>query len=219
MCGDILKTSIEVPDELMNKIKEYNLIHKGRPINMSGMFQECLETIFRKEQSPDKLKVQQNFKNIESDPEIIIESSLSLEAMRKKWWDDKQIGISIAKAGGIEIINLKNIIQKNPDLFETKEECKLWLHNKLKSDPPPEIIKETPYKKGIIPNQNHTRKKDIISSEDTTEPPKFSPRRTTIKCPGCGEEHLELPGSTNQKCPNCGYIKQPNQHAPAQVCQ
>jgi len=162
---------------------------------------------------------QTKHKNV-AQPELAEESAeitvVDVEVMRQKWWVDKKIGMGIVKVGGIGLINLTNIIQRNPDLFETKEECRSWLHNKLKSDPPPEVIKETLYKKGIIPNQNHTRKKDIVSSEDTTEPPKFTPNRSTAKCPGCEEEHLEIPGSTIQKCPNCGYIKQSNQHAPAQ---
>ncbi len=214
-----MKTSIEVPDELMNKIKEYNLIHKGRPINMSGMFQECLERIFNKEQSHDKIKSSTEFetiKNIESDPEIIIESSLSLEVMRQKWWDDKQIGISIAKAGGIGIINLKNIIQKNPDLFETKEECRAWLYNKLKTYPPL-IETETPK------IQNKLRKPTAVNMNMAEEPPKFTPNRVMVKCPGCGEEHLEISSSPTKKCVNCGFNgledntkPQSDQHAPAQ---
>lgn len=219
MCGDILKTSIEVPDELMNKIKEYNFTHKGRPINMSGMFQECLERIFSKEQSPDEIKRSTEFetiKNIEPDPEIIIESSLSLEVMRQKWWADKQIGISIAKAGGIGIINLKNIIQKNPDLFETKEECRAWLYNKLKTDPP--VIEEIE-----TPKPHKISLRTSVTSLDPTIPPKFTPNRSTVKCLDCGEEHLEIPGRPVKKCVNCGHPKLeddtkslPNQHAPAQ---
>jgi len=216
-CGDILKTSIEVPDELMNRIKEYNFIHKGRPINMSGMFQECIERILNKEQNPKQLEPE-IIKSTEPIPEIIIESSLSLEAMRDKWYKEKQIGISIIKAGGIGVINLKNIIQKNPDLFETKEECRTWLHNKLKTEPPVIEI-ETPK-----PLNKHRNPPVLnISSHDPEEPPKFTPRRSTVKCPGCGEEQLELPGSPVSKCANCGFNfgqentePQPDQIMPAQ---
>ncbi len=157
--------------------------------------------------------------DITETPEIITESSLSLEAMRNKWWKDKQIGISIVKAGGIGVINLTNIIQKNPDLFGTKEECRTWLHNKLKTEPPVIDI-ETP--KPL--NKHRTPSILNISSHDPEEPPKFTPRRSTIKCPGCGEERVELPGSPVRKCANCGFIfgqdnsinPQPDQQTPAQ---
>lgn len=133
-------------------------------------------------------------------PEIIIESSLSLEAMRDKWYKEKQIGTSIIKAGGIGVINLKNIIQKNPDLFETKEECRAWLHNKLKTEPPVIEI-ETPK-----PLNKHRNPPVLnISSHDPEEPPKLMLRRSTVKCPGCGEEHLIIPGSPANKCANCGF--------------
>jgi Arc/MetJ-type ribon-helix-helix transcriptional regulator len=148
-----------------------------------------------------------------SNSEIITESSLSLEAMRQKWWNEKQIGLSILKAGGIGLININNIIQKNPDLFETKDECRVWLHNKFKTEPP--LIKiEAP----IISNK--LRKSKALSTGE--EPPKFTPNRHTTKCPGCGEEQLELPGSPIKKCANCGFNfgqdgnTKPNQIAPAQ---
>lgn len=140
-------------------------------------------------------------------PEIISDP-ISLEARRQKWWDEKQIGIAIEKTGGLGVVNIGNIVKKNFDLFETKEECKAWLNNKIKTTEP-QIEKEIPEK---IPPKTHKPRPKTPS----TEPPKFSPRRTTVKCLGCGEEHLEIPGSTTQKCPNCGHIKQPNQHAPAQ---
>ncbi len=211
------KISIDIPDDLYYKVKEYNFIHKGRPINMSGMFQECIERILNKEQNhkPEQLEPE-IIKSTEPIPEIIIESSLSLEAMRDKWYKEKQIGISIVKAGGIGVINLTNIIQKNPDLFETKEECRTWLHNKLKTEPP--VIEEIETIK--TPNKTHK-----LPPSNTVEAQlKFTPRRSTIKCPGCGEEQLELPGSPVRKCTNCGFNfnqedstkQQPDQIAAAQ---
>jgi Arc/MetJ-type ribon-helix-helix transcriptional regulator len=151
-----------------------------------------------------------------TDPEIITESSLSLESMRQKWWDDKKIGISIIKTGGIRLVNINNIIQKNPDLFETKDECRAWLHNKLKVDPP--VIETEPPK----PSNKHKPKATALSAGE--EPPKFTPNRHTTKCPGCGEEQLEIPGSPIKKCANCGFNfgkeentkSQPDQIAPAQ---
>ena len=134
-------------------------------------------------------------------PEIITESSLSLEVMRNKWWKDKQIGISIIKAGGIGVINLTNIIQKNPDLFETKEECRTWLHNKLKTEPP--VIEEIETIKTL--NKSHKGTALKAAPANTESVPSFIPRRSTIKCPGCGEEQLELPGSPVRKCANCGF--------------
>ncbi len=44
-----MKTSVEIPDELVKKIKGYNITHKGRPINVSGVLQESLEKIFNPE--------------------------------------------------------------------------------------------------------------------------------------------------------------------------
>ncbi len=131
---------------------------------------------------------------------------LDLEALRNKWWIEKQIGFSIAKQGGIGKTNTNNIMQKYPDLFETKDECREWLNNKLKIDPPPEIEKDKPVKRGIIPNRTHA--KHLVSSSDPAEPPKFTPNRSTIKCSKCGEEHLEIPGSPVKKCVNCGAMKQ-----------
>lgn len=195
-----MKTSVEVPDELMNKVKEYNLTHKSRPINMSGAFQETLERIIEEITKPNKI-----IKN-PIDPEIITDSSLSLEAMRQKWWEDKQIGKSIINAGGIGVINLTNIIQKNPDLFETKEECRSWLHNKLKTEPPVIEI-ETP----IIPNKQ--RKRPALNTTEE-EALKFMPNRTTTKRPGCGEEHLIIPGSSAKRCANCGNPEQENSTKP-----
>ncbi len=170
---------------------------------MSGAFQECLEKII-KEENIEKINKTYStepeiIKNI-PDSEIIIESSLSLEAMRNRWWDEKQIRRNIVNAGGIGIINFKNIIQKNPDLFENKEECKTWLHNKLKSDPPEIEIEAL----------KTTKKPNKLTVLNTPAPggveePKLTPRRTTTKCPGCGEEYLELPGSTVKKCVNCGF--------------
>lgn len=62
-----MKTSVEIPDELVKKIKEYNNTHKGKPINVSGVLQERLENIF----------------NPESDDEIIID----VDAMYDNWWE------------------------------------------------------------------------------------------------------------------------------------
>jgi hypothetical protein len=138
--------------------------------------------------------------------------------MRNKWWDDKQIGRSIVKVGGIRLININNIIQKNPDLFETKDECWAWLQNKLKIDPPVIEI-ETP----IISKKPH--KGTVLKAAPTTESIlSFTPRRSTVKCPGCGEEQLIIPGRPIKKCANCGFKfreedstnPQPDQIAPAQ---
>ncbi len=126
----------------------------------------------------------------------------NIEDIRNTWWVDKNIRFSIAKSGGIRFVNFNNIIQKNPELFETKDECREWLNNKLKIDPPPEIEKDKPVKRGIIPNRTHA--KILVSSEDPTDPPKFTPNR--VKCPGCGEEHLNIPGSPVKKCGNCGGV-------------
>ena len=155
-------------------------------------------------------------KGHESYPEIISDP-ISLEAMRQKWWDEKQIGIAIEKTGGLGVVNIGNIVKKNVELFETKEEAKAWLNNKIKTTEP-QIEKEIPEK---IPAK--TPHKPRPKTTSSTEPPKFTPNRSTIKCPGCGEEQLEIPGSPVKKCVNCGYIKPedntkhlPDQHVPAQ---
>jgi len=128
----------------------------------------------------------------------------NIEDIRNTWWVDKNIGFSIAKSGGIGFVNFNNIIQKNPELFETKDDCREWLINKLKIDPPPEIEKDKPLKRGIIPNRTHA--KILVSSEDPTDPPKFTPNRSTVKYPGCNEEHLNIPGSPVKTCGNCGGV-------------
>jgi len=162
------------------------------------------------------VKGMQNQSQTKPKPKNVIEESaeilavVDIETARQKWWDDKQIGMGIIKAGGIGLINLTNIIQKNPYLFETKDECRSWLQNKLITDPPIIDIETPPPTRKLHP------KIPVISSADPTDPPKFTPNRSTAKCPGCEEEHLEIPGSTIQKCPNCGYIKQSNQQAPMQ---
>ncbi len=138
----------------------------------------------------------------QTQPRVVEPAALDLEALRNKWWTEKQIGLSIAKQGGIGKTNTNNIMQKYPDLFETKDECRAWLNNKLKIDPPPEIEKDKPVKRGIIPNRTHA--KILVSSEDPAEPPKFTPNRSTVKCPKCGEEHLNIPGSPVKRCGNCG---------------
>jgi len=157
-------------------------------------------------------------------PEQPGEYDIDREDLRNKWWTDNEIGLSILKQGGIGKTNINNIMQKNPELFETKDESRAWLTNKLKIDPPPEIVKDNNrHKKGIIPNQNHP--KILVSSEDPAEPPKFTPNRKTVKCPNCSEEQLIIPGSPAKKCVNCGAkIPEPtddpkpanNQEAPAQ---
>ncbi len=40
---DIMKTSIELPDDLITKVKEYNKTHVNRPINVSGVCRIALE--------------------------------------------------------------------------------------------------------------------------------------------------------------------------------
>lgn len=185
----MLKTSIELPDEMYSKLKEYNSTHKDRPINLSGVVQDYLEkTVTGKQKQPDKSDKNPN-------PEIITDTSLSLEAMCNKWWEDKQIGRSIINAGGIGLINLTNIIQKNPDLFKTKEECRAWLYNKLKTEPP--VIEKIP----LISN----KQRKLTAPNTVEEPPKFTPNRTTHKCPGCGEEQLIILGSPVKRCVNCGH--------------
>lgn len=194
------KVSLDIPDELYYKLKEYNRTHRDRPINMSGMFQECIERILNKEQNhKSEQQLEPEIIKSTETPEIITESLLSLEAMREKWYKEKNIGVSIIKAGDIGIINLRNIIQKNPDLFETKEECKAWLYNKLKTEPP--VIEEIETIKTPI----KPRKTPIPSPNAEEEPPKFTPNCIVVKCPGCGEEHLEIPGSSVKKCANCGF--------------
>lgn len=152
----------------------------------------------------DEMRVSTRTKtnHIESDKTIKY-----IEDIRNEWWTNKNIGLSILKSGGIGLVNFNNIIQKNPDIFETKEECKEWLNNKLKTDPPPAIEKETPLKKGIIPNKpNKSTSKILVSNEDPSEPPKFTPNRNTVKCPNCSEEQLNILGGPVKKCVNCGGV-------------
>ncbi len=40
-----MKTSVELPDKMVKRIKDYNITHKGRPINVSGVLQESLEKL------------------------------------------------------------------------------------------------------------------------------------------------------------------------------
>jgi hypothetical protein len=40
-----MKSSIDIPADLMNRVKEYNQIHKDRPINVSGVVEMALELI------------------------------------------------------------------------------------------------------------------------------------------------------------------------------
>jgi len=211
-----VKVSHTIDKQLVDWLE--NEIETKRFASISHGIEYALTAVKGLQNQPQN-KPKNTVHSIKESDEIIavsLEVEATIDAMRNKWWNDKQIGLGIVKAGGMGIINLTNIIQKNPDLFETKEECKVWLYNKLKTEPPV-IETETP---------SSTRKLHpkipLISSADTTEPPKFTPNRTIIKCPGCGEEHLKLSGSTVRKCRNCGAnmeknnIKpQPDQHAPA----
>ncbi len=43
-----MKTSIELPDDLMRRIREYNKTHANRPINVSGVCRIALEHEFEK---------------------------------------------------------------------------------------------------------------------------------------------------------------------------
>jgi len=142
------------------------------------------------------------------------DNTIALEVLRQNWWDDKQIGEGIVKAGGMGIINLTNIIQKNPNLFETKEECKAWLQNKINTSPPIIVLPEKIKAK---------RAKNPQTISTTAGPPQFTPRRTTAKCPGCSEEILILGTTKVLKCRNCGAdvsilngSHQPEPHAPMQ---
>ena len=174
---------------------------------MSGAFQECLEKLLKE---PDKTKPTPQPLNTE---EPMPMDGGDLEVLRQKWWDDKQIGEGIVKAGGMGIINLTNIIQKNPNLFETKEECKAWLQNKINTSPP--II--------VLPEKTKAKRAKNPQTISTTDgPPQFTPRRTTAKCPGCSEEILILGTSKVRNCRNCGadvstlnVSHQPEPHAPA----
>ncbi len=67
-------------------------------------------------------------------PTLIQEAKIDIDDLRTRWWTDKNIGLSIAQFGGIDI-NLNRIIQRHPDLFKTKDECRAWLTNKLKEGP------------------------------------------------------------------------------------
>ena len=175
---------------------------------MSGAFQECLEELLKE---PGKTKPTPQPLNT---GEPMPMDMGDLEVLRQKWWDDKQIGEGIVKAGGMGIINLTNIIQKNPNLFETKDECKAWLQNKINTSPP--II--------VLPEKIKVKRAKNPQTISTIDgPPQFTPRRTTAKCPGCSEEILILGTSKVRNCRNCGAdvstlngSHQPEPHAPMQ---
>lgn len=38
-----MKTSVELPDDLLEKVKKYNKTHPNRPINVSGVCRLALE--------------------------------------------------------------------------------------------------------------------------------------------------------------------------------
>lgn len=113
----------------------------------------------------------------------------NLEAKRQKWWDIKEIYKYITKAGGLDKSNTLVMYQRNADIFQSHEECKAWLRNKLKT---------LTDKRGL--------------KEITNYPQHQTQMTQMILCPECkGKNVLVSKTSTGRKCAHCGFnIKKEN---------